>query len=648
MDPYAGHEAAIAVSYAALPNSSLGAGASGASSREKTGSEYFYKYATPHAWNSTLQRYSALPITAGTYYVAVISQGQNPASSSRIGTGTVDYTLTSHGTVTVADKTASVLSTTSAVQWQGETALYGQQKVYRFHVPAGLSAIEVRLNNRVGAPNMALYRNAPNDVLIPYLNGTYISSDGGGSADWINASLITVANPVAGDYTLKVVNDQLGLNTWPYTTTYPDAGYDIQVSALTPRLLNYQNDNYSGSLVDGKKAFYQVIVPANTSGMSVDLYTSNGSAAVRLRKDLLPDGSNNGDTVSSSRAESIWTSGYLTPGIWYIEVTATGLTDYTLAVKPIVSLRTWTMPADGYNAAQAGLTHPLFGDSGVDNLGNPIINANVGGQGTDLAQDHYHFYKVIVPDGNAGLLRTQLDAISGDPDIYLRVGNPPSREHRAEPYTYNNSWSGTAYDRSQTLAGTQYGNWVPLDNRVEPQLTPGVWWIAVFAKNSNVRYRLHVSVGDVQPLAQNGGSVASQLLAAGDMRYYKVQIPQSSPLVAGSTPIDWYVTLMQQIGDVAIFVRDTTPSGQGANGLWYTSSFTSGTGYFQDWYDDNSYLSSQPYQIYDLPGVHTLSLPPVKPGHTYYLGVFAKTDASFDLASSVGATTLALNGVIDF
>ncbi|MGA1826003.1 MAG: hypothetical protein ACMUIP_15215 [bacterium] len=122
------------------------------------------------------------------------------------------------------------------------------------------------------------------------------------------------------------------------------------------------------------------------------------------------------------------------------------------------------------------------------------------------------------------------------------------------------------------------------------------------------------------------------------MRYYRIQVPDSAPL-------EWTLGLNQVFGDVAIFVRQALPPGQGSQ---WVNSVASASNYFQDWYDDNSYCSPNPYLVYDTHGDHLLTVPPVKPNHTYYLGVFAKTDAAFDLASSVGVGYIVITGEIDF
>ncbi|MFZ4859468.1 MAG: InlB B-repeat-containing protein, partial [Desulfuromonadaceae bacterium] len=556
--------------------------------------------------------------------------------------------------------------------WIGETQAYGQQKVYRFRVPAGLTSIEVRLKNRVGNPSMTLRQDAAGSGLIPTpIYATYRADEGGRSQIGYNDTLITLAQPVAGDYTVVVSNQSIWVNG--VGTTYPDAGYDLEVRALTPTPLAITGSSAaSGSLVDQQVAYYQVEVPAEVSGQPVlgwllKSAVSSGAVSIRVRKDLVPGGTNAGSVVSPNSAITI-VPPVLTPGTWYVEVKGTGITDYTLSsdivtADPAKHRRSWTMPSKIGSFTQAGLSAPYFGDSGFDNLGNPIINPDTLDQGTDLAKGEWHFYRVTVPVDNSTLLRTVVEALSGTPQLYLRAGNVPGIDHYANPA--NPTQGPTlSYERSQTLTGTMYGNWVPLNGKTATKLESGDWWIGVRAVTTNIRYRLKVAAGDVhdaggvrldsvgyvQDLAQNGGIRTGQNLAAEDMRYYRVQVPQSSDVPANSTPLSWSLTLAQQVGDVVIFVRDTIPPGQGTNGNAGSAIGNSAAAstYFQDWYDDHNNQNPDPYIVIDVSGVTTLTLPPVEPGKTYYLGVYARTDATFDLSSTVGASNLAVTAVLPF
>ncbi|MBL0224670.1 MAG: InlB B-repeat-containing protein [Geobacteraceae bacterium] len=648
--------------YAANGTESDNASSFNGNLRQKSGAEYFYKY-QPSSGATT--------ITPGIYYLAVVSEGQNPASNTTIGTGSVEYTLTSEGTVPINDKTGTPVTAISPVSWSGETQLYGQQKIYRFRLPAGLTSAEVRLKNRIGNPTMSMRQDAAGSGLIPNpAYATYRANEGGRAYTTYNDTLITVPQPVEGDYTVIVSNQSLYV--FP-TTTYPDAGYDLEVRALTPAPLPITGGAVGGSLVDQQVAYYQVEVPAAVNGQPVlgwllKSAVSSGAVNIRARKDLVP-GSTTAGVVASANSAITIVPPVLTPGTWYVEVKGTGITDYTLSsdivsADPAKHRRTWAMPSRIGTFTQPGLTAPWFGDSGIDDSGAPIINPDTFDQGTDLARGEWHFYRVSVPVGNSALLRTVVEALSGTPQVYLRTGNVPSIDHSTNTTTPTSFYLNYAYDRSQTLTGTLYGNWVPLDGKVETALPAGDWWIGVRAVTTNIRYRLRLAAGDVhdaggtrldtagyvQDLAQSGGSVTGQNLAAKDMRYYRVTVPQSSTTLAGSTPLSWNLTLAQQVGDVVVFIRDTIPPGQGSDGnAGSTVSYSAAqSSYFQDWFDDNSPLSPVPYTVIDAPGTTSLSLPPVEPGKTYYLGVYARTDATFDLSSSVGGSNLALTAVLPF
>ena len=625
--------------------------------RQKAGREFFHKYAeSPQT-----------AITAGTYYIAVFSEGQNPPDNFTIGSGSVNFTLTSYGLMPVADKTSTPAAVGTPVTWNGETLQYGQQKVYRFRVPAGLTSMEIRLKNRVGNPTMALRQDAAGSGMIPGKNGLdYIAHEGGYDSPWSNDTLITVPQPLAGDYSLVVATKQNCLPNWPYTCSDTDNSYDVEVTVLTPTTLLLDNGSASGSLVDQQIRYYQVVIPATVNGYplagwKIGTSATNGSAKLYIAKNGIPNATNQ-PTLEVTSPFAVLTAPYLEPGTWYIAVQGIGITDYSItseiiSADPDRNSRSWAMPAASGSFTQPGLTAPWFGDSGIDDSGNPIINPSTGDQGTDLGENDWHFYRIVIPAGNGGILKSVVEALSGTPHLYIRKGGVPSPYHRSDANdpNYYNSYAPYAYDRLQSLIGTMYGNWVPLDRRTELQLAPGDWWLGIKAVNSNIRYRLRVAAGNVRdavgPLDSSGyfqdlnmvsGSKTGQTLAAGDMRYYRLTVPQSSTTQAASTPTTWNLTLNQQVGDVSVLIRDTIPPGMGTDGNQTNPS------YFMDWGDDNSYLDPNPYITIETPGTTTISTPPLRPGATYYLGVYAKTDATFDISSGIGTEKLKLDGVIPF
>ena len=104
-----------------------------------------------------------------------------------------------------------------------------------------------------------------------------------------------------------------------------------------------------------------------------------------------------------------------------MEVKGTNATAFTLTSSALKLQRpAWIMPEPGEPVATPGLTGTDFADSGVTTNGLALP----GDQGVDLEQGRSHYYALVVPTNNAGLLRVRLDAISGNPDVYLRRCSP--------------------------------------------------------------------------------------------------------------------------------------------------------------------------------------------------------------------------------
>ena len=436
---------------------------------------------------------------------------------------------------------------------------------------------------------------------------------------------------------------------YPYSTiAYYDtanASYRLRVRAVPPPDLNFTSqlnlnghtNVVSGILADNQRAFFRVAVPATVDGAPVlgwklDLNQTNGSPSVRVRRDVLPW---DGDTASTpfSTGSAIIAPPYLTPGTWFVEVKGSGSTDFTLLSSAITTNTLqrplWTMPSLTETTDTPGLARPEFGDTGTADDGTPLS----GDRGVDLEQGQFHFYAVIVPTNNAGLLRTELVAISGNPDLYLRVGVTPTLTH------YSTGGGGfTLYDRWLTGTGTEYGNWVPLDGRAQTNLTPGLWVLGVRATGySNARYRLRLGCGNpaagsrVQPVDLASGFSGAGTLSGGDWRYYCVSAPTN-----GLVPASWTFTFARSIGNARVFVRDTVAPGDPETKRDY--GYYTQYHYERDWYSDNK--NQGPYPHFDVPGTYTLDTPPLRPGAVYWLGVWSPDDSAFTL-------TFATNGPVD-
>jgi hypothetical protein len=556
-------------------------------------------------------------IPAGAYYVAVASEGVNP-DGARIGEGSSSYVLRSRSALPVDNLgivTQGGVARTNALE-------AGEFRAFQFAVPAGVSNVEVSLSDRVGSSAMVVHAGAriPNRYLY-YDPVTILDSYGVDGGDQQNRmqgeSFITLPNPTNGFYTLAVK-----ARSENNETVFHDASYRLRVREIPIINLNFSavlnTNGWSNAvhvlLADDQRAFYRVVVPVTDGGVPVvgwklDLNVLQGSASVRVRKDLLP-ADNNIETSAFITSQAIIVPPFLTPGTWYVEVRGSGSTDFTLTSSALPMERSWTMLMNGQTNRPSGLLAPEFGDSGTATNGTLLP----GDHGIDLAQGKLHYYLVQVPTNNPGVLRVQLEAISGVPNLYIRTSAPPTLVHA--PY----------HERSFVTTGTEYANLVPPAGRDWTELTPGPWYLAVYAGgNANVRYRLRVSTGGpvIQDLALNGGGFTNQILAAGDWRYYRVQVPSNAPA-------NWNINFQQQVGDVKMYVRDSVPPGEGVPVNYYYDPI--------DWGAD--YKNHGPYVNFDAPGDHLFVMPPVRPGETYYFGFNAVNDATFSVSSSMSGSVL--------
>lgn len=272
------------------------------------------------------------------------------------------------------------------------------------------------------------------------------------------------------------------------------------------------------------------------------------------------------------------------------------------------------MPAPATRVSTPGLlasSGPVFGDSGIGTDGVALPGLYL-----DLEQDSFHYYAIRVPERNDGVLRTELIAYNGDPNLYLRRGAPPSIT--GEP----------VYDRALTNAvGTEYGHWVPLDGRTESRLAPGLWYLAVHTSGgANVRYRLKAAVVEILDLPFDHPTPAPTdprrrglaLLPRVPARRPDRSLGRQSPPGRGRRP--------------AASPGFRAP-GTGTNGQHRVTSA-----------NDSRNHGACPRRL--PPGTHRLTQPPLRPGTPYFLGVRALTNARFSVASAPAGAVVPLTGVL--
>ncbi len=625
-------EAMMAVREGGLPNSEASSYNSDEATwrmgtrRQKSGREFFYKV----PW------YDTRPKRSNVYWVAVGSEGQNPYSTgSYIGTGPISARLHAKGPIPVEGGPEIVVED-APYTFEGQRLAWGEHRYYRVRVPPTVPAFEVRLGNRVGTPYAGVLVDPYLETRFPNsTNYSYYAAEGGAYTPFGNDIAVAVPDET-GDVTI-VVHAQGGSQV--------ENGYDLVITPLPVGPLAWDGGDETIILKDREVAYFRVEVPADCdevaqAGWIVTQELVRGQAAIEVRKDNLPGAATGGQTLVTQARQTVIVPPYLSPGTWYVAVRATGNTELRLRTAEVRAERHFTMPARGEVASTPGLTHPFFADTGIDDAGQPIVNPGSGDQGTDLGQGLYRFYRLTVPPGNGGLFRTRLEAISGDPELFIRRGAAPTLTQMP------GFWYINHVDYEDRRDGSSYGHWVPNDTRYGEALPPGDYWIAVYAEGSNVRYRLSLDVGVVTEVAADGGSVTGHALAAGDMRFYRVQLPDTSTTAGAGTPTAWTVNLTQQSGDALVLFREEVPPG-----LWQSVPTPSSPDYYlRDMSGDRSSwtygLSTFP--TLDATGPLTLPSTWLRPGATYWMGVYARTDTVYDLASSIAADTVPLAGVLGF
>lgn len=556
----------------------------------------------------------ATNLAADDYYFVVAAEGSpsNP-DTGWLGTGPTVYELSS--SVFTPEKLGPVTPLQDIVRDDVFDA--GEVLAYEFEVTNTARALEIRLEDRVGSPAFDLGRG----------NGQSSSYSG-----WFGYN---AAETVFGSAIHAVLTDQPANRYWitvgykqplgwaPYLAN----SFQLRVRSYVPHFLNFssllntngQTNVFSASLADGQREYFTFNVPDSLNGEPVLgwnllIETLQGNPQARVRRGNLLPQDGNPDTTSYRNQGLVVAPPYFRPGIWTVEVRASGDSQFILTSEPVTLQRpAWALPALGQTTTNLGLLPPLFADTSILSDGSTLA------EDVSLAKDRYHFYAVDVPAGNGGLIRAELLALSGNSDLYVRAGQIPTLE-AALYSSFHNQIIGTYELGLNSGAVTEFANWVPADTRRQLELAPGRWYFMVHANGSNVRYRLKLGAGEVSELDLGTGTASAQNLAATDWRYYRFVVPTNPPQF-------WNLNVSQQQGDVDVYLRDTAPPGvaYGVNpATWAREAKNAGVAYFD----------------YTTPANWQFTTPQLRPGHAYYVGVRAVVDSQFSIFSSTNGPLL--------
>ena len=411
----------------------------------------------------------------------------------------------------------------------------GQVTLWKFTVPAGVEAMQVRLLNRSGNPSFTLRpgTNAPYPHVPAYYYGDNYGADGG----WFTGrredhSMLTWANPTNGTWTMTLKAEDDDGN-------YPAVACDVEIVAMASSSLSFNVGvtNVTGHATNAWR-YYRVTVPAGVLGW--DLRLTNVTAGVPrmvVRKDLRPDsfdqldlswdswgyggqypvsgdwtarGYNEDATENTGRVVVFGMGNPLTNGTYYFGVFNSGSesANYTLISRGI---------GTGYaigvsNLAFAGGTH-------VNTTGLPAREAA--------------YYRVVVPSNapNWGLRLTP----AGDGEAMLVVQSgllPPS-------FALWN-WPGQQMHKP----GKEF--YTRLAPESSPTLDPGTNYIAVVSEGvapaddyhtgaSNVTYTvqsLALPVTDLGVLPVDGPPIIRHVAAeGGEVKLLRFRLTNAIPTI---------------------------------------------------------------------------------------------------------------------
>ena len=582
-----------------------------------------------HIQKSGNERFTLLPrpgntyLDEGDYYLMAVSEGQNPSiSTSTLGTGVVSGSIRNVGPIAIG----ALGPVTTAGLSQAVPLEAGEIKVFTVDVPAGINNLQFKLNNRVGEATIAIVKGT--QIPAPGQLESYGVFGGETAGPPLKErSVINLGNPSAGIYTIAI---RAG-GTLP--SSFAPASATLVVDIVRPAPLNFSQELNAGnglsntdarSLADKEKHFYQVAIPRQLEGVDVLgwlITVEQGTPTVKIYKTAT-------DFGKTAPVTMVGRSALLVPPFltfdanWYIEVEGFGTSDYVLKSQAVkLTGSPWTLP---------GIFNRLVGDT------SPGAPEGVGIR-RDLAQDAWEFYALDVPQNNLGLLRLALEQYGGNTNIYIRNDGIPTTDHNSTGV------SGNRMFQYKMIAETsEAGNFSEISDPVKQpdRLLPGRWYIGVKSDPlANVRtaseFRLKAHSGVVTDLdLTTPAPLTDQSLAERDWRYYRFTVPRTG------IPAEWVPFFSRTSGGALAFIRDGLPP---FSYVLPTSSSPASPNLIDWGSDSKNKVSAASYLRNINPGPIVLPTPPLRPGSSYFLGLYGNTaGGSVVVSSTVSATQIAV------
>ncbi|MCK5803206.1 MAG: PPC domain-containing protein, partial [Lentisphaeria bacterium] len=418
-------------------------------------------------------------IPAGDYYLMVVSEGQSP-SGSTIGTGTASATLRSHGT-------ASYTNIGTLVN-PGETTQagsYGKGEIrrYQFTVPPGVLAMEIRLDDRVGSPEM----NLRLDTHFP--NGTSYGSYSGHSYQFTDTTIISMSEPTPGTWSL-MVNDSRA------AASIEAGSYTLRIITSGTTDIDFDHGGESGVVIPPESwIFYKVEAPLQIGGEDVigwELRTTQWSGSrprMYVRRDELPESSVSGWYYPWSYGS--WPSGkqWSTQGVdWtHRSYTSDGAQVYPKYLLSMGIDRPLSAPGEYYigfyNTSTTVTSTFSFVSSaiGVGMTYEPqAIAFNSSTPVNNLPARDVRYFKIEIPPDTANW-KVKLENTLGETTLYIREAHVPTWS-MSQHATYS---PGANISQMPRLAKPDDEHYILLPESGASTIPPGTYYLMVASLGQN-------------------------------------------------------------------------------------------------------------------------------------------------------------------